>query len=58
MTSTWAANTSQGRMVGDHISTSHGSDHLADGVLFGGSGGTNAGSLWNVVDNNGSTHRD
>ena len=27
-------------------------------VLFGGNGGGNANSLWNVVDNNGSKHRD
>ncbi len=33
MTSTWAANTSQGRMVGDYISTSYGSDNLAHGVF-------------------------
>jgi hypothetical protein len=104
MTSTWAANTSQGRMVGDYISTSYGSDNLArgifgaantpttgaatscttsaldncrapidtfspalasgaassanDAVLFGGNGGGGAASLWNVVDNNGSKHRD
>ncbi len=104
MTSTWAASTSQGRMVGDYISTSYGSDNLAHGifgaaltpttgastsctttaldncvaptdtftpglalgnassandpVLFSGNGGTNANSLWNVVDNNGSKHRD
>jgi hypothetical protein len=98
----WVANTSQGRMVGDYISTSYGSDNLAHGVfmtastptsgttcgaaldncveptvspssglalsgaasgandpvLFGGNGGTGAQSLWNVVDNNGSKHRD
>ena len=33
MSSTWAANTSQGRMVGDYISTSFGSDNLARGVF-------------------------
>ena len=27
-------------------------------VLFGGNGGGNGSSLWNVVDNNGSKHRD
>jgi hypothetical protein len=98
----WVANTSQGRMVGDYISTSYGSDNLAHGVfatastptsgatcgspldnclepmdspaaglalsgsasgandpvLFGGNGGIGAQSLWNVVDNNGSKHRD
>jgi hypothetical protein len=102
MSSTWAATTSQGRMVGDYISTSYGSDGLAHGVfgaasapttgtscttsaldncvapidtftpglaqgaaaaatgpvLFAGHGGTTAASLWNVVDNNGSKHRD
>jgi len=101
MPSTWVATTSQGRMVGDYISTSYGSDNLAHGVfatasaptsgtscssvldncleptstfvaglgsgtassandpvLFSGNGGTNANSLWNVVDNNGSKHRD
>jgi hypothetical protein len=104
MASTWAASTSQGRMVGDYISTSYGSDNLAHGVfgaanqpttgaatgcttsaldncrgpidtfspglaagalssagdqvLFGGNGGGGAASLWNVVDNNGSKHRD
>ncbi len=99
---TWVANTTQGRMVGDYISTSYGSDNLAHGVfmtattptsgttcgavadncnepadspasglaivggavssagdkvLFSG-GGVNAASLWNIVDNNGSKHRD
>jgi hypothetical protein len=102
MPSSWAATTSQGRMVGDYISTSYGSDSLAHGVFatasapttgtscssvadncrepmdtfvsglaaggsvsgaaspirFSGNGGTNANSLWNVVDNNGSKHRD
>jgi hypothetical protein len=33
MNSTWAATTSQGRMVGDYISTSYGSDNLARGVF-------------------------
>ena len=32
-TSVWAATTSQGRMVGDYISTSFGSDNLAHGVF-------------------------
>jgi BNR repeat-like domain len=105
MPTTWVATTSQGRMVGDYISTSYGSDNLAHGVfvtasapttgsstsctttaldncveptdtfvsglsaggaasgandpvLFGGNGGGGAQSLWNVVDNNGSKHRD
>src|SRR2546423_1434032 len=30
---TWVATTSQGRMVGDYISTSYGSDNLAHGVF-------------------------
>jgi hypothetical protein len=29
-----------------------------DAVLFAGNGGTTAANLWNVVDNNGSKHRD
>ncbi|HEX6714303.1 MAG TPA: sialidase family protein, partial [Thermoleophilaceae bacterium] len=102
MPSTRAATTSQGRMVGDYISTSYGSDNLAHGVFatalalttgtscssvldncrepmdtfasglgaggslsgaadavkFSGKGGANANSLWHVVDNNGSKHRD
>jgi hypothetical protein len=101
MPSTWTATTSQGRMVGDYISTSYGSDNRAHGVfatasaptagsscsavldncreptatfttglastgalsdaspvLFSGNGGADANSLWNVVDNNGSKHRD
>ena len=102
MPSTWAAATSQGRMVGDYISTSYGSDNLAHGVfatasaptsgsscssapdnclepmstfvtglaaggsasgaadpvLYAGNGNVGAQSLWNVVDNNGSKHRD
>ena len=102
MPTTWVANTSQGRMVGDYISTSYGSDNLAHGVfatagaptsgtacgstttpdncvepmssgsglaagsasaaadpvLFSGIGNVGANSLWNVVDNNGSKHRD
>jgi hypothetical protein len=33
MSSTWAATTSQGRMVGDYISTSFGSDNLAHGIF-------------------------
>jgi hypothetical protein len=99
----WLATTSQGRMVGDYISTSYdanGKAHgvfatastptsgtncsdvpdncvepmdtfstglaatsypvlsAADPVLFSGNGGEKANSLWNVVDNNGSKHRD
>jgi hypothetical protein len=37
MPSTWTATTSQGRMVGDYISTSFGSDNLAHGVFATGS---------------------
>ena len=33
MSSTWAATTSQGRMVGDYISSSYGSDNLARGIF-------------------------
>jgi hypothetical protein len=33
MSSTWAATTSQGRMVGDYISTSYGSDSMAHGIF-------------------------
>jgi hypothetical protein len=105
MAPNWAATTSQGRMVGDYISTSYGSDARAhgvfgtalapttgsstscttsaldncvasmstfasglaasgsassahDAVVFSGNGGAAAASLWNVVDNNGSKHRD
>jgi hypothetical protein len=98
----WIANTSQGRMVGDYISTSYDASGQAHGVfmtastptsgttcgavqdncnepadtpasglaatggsvssagdkvVFGGNN-SNASSLWNVVDNNGSHHRD
>ena len=31
---------------------------LSDPVLFQGNGGVNANSFWNLVDNNGSKHRD
>lgn len=101
MPTTWLATTSQGRMVGDYISTSYDANGQAHGVfstasaptsgtscssvldncaeptdtfatglaasgsnssagdpiLFGGNGG-NGNNLWNVVDNNGSKHRD
>ena len=33
MSSTWAANTSQGRMVGDYISTSYDANNLAHGIF-------------------------
>jgi hypothetical protein len=102
MPTTWVATTSQGRMVGDYISTSYDAHGLAHGVfatataptsgtscssvldncaeptdtftsglaatgtlssegdaeLFGGNGGGKAENLWNVVDNNGSKHRE
>jgi hypothetical protein len=41
MTSTWVA-TSQGRVVGDYISSSYGSDNLAQGI-FGAANATTAG---------------
>ena len=54
MTSTWAATTSQGRMVGDYISTSYGSDNLAHGV-FGAANAPTTGAgdelLEHVLDN-------
>lgn len=104
MKATWAATTSQGRMVGDYISTSFDANHVAHGVygaartpttgssascsttgldncrapietfafgplapkvaltadpiLWSGTGGAKAASLWNLVDNNGIRHRD
>jgi hypothetical protein len=98
----WIANTSQGRMVGDYISTSYDANGLAHGVfmtattptsgtncgdvqdncnepadtpstglaavggsassagdpMLSGGNGNGGASLWNVVDNNGSKHRD
>ncbi|HEX6480834.1 MAG TPA: sialidase family protein [Ktedonobacteraceae bacterium] len=97
----WTATTSQGRMVGDYISTSYDANGLAHGVfatasaptsgtncsdvpdncaepmdtftsglaaggsassagdpVFVGGNGGNSSSLWNVVNNNGSKHRD
>jgi hypothetical protein len=54
-TSVWAATTSQGRMVGDYISTSFGADNLAHGVFAtvtaGGSGtGCSTGALDNCIE--------
>jgi hypothetical protein len=54
-TSVWAAATSQGRMVGDYISTSFGSDNLAHGVfatVTAGSSGTgcSTGALDNCIE--------
>ncbi len=54
MKSTWAATTSQGRMVGDYISTSYGSDNLAHGI-FGAANTPTTGAATNccssVLDN-------
>jgi hypothetical protein len=51
MPSTWAATTSQGRMVGDYISTSYGSDNLAHGVFATASAPTAGTSCSSVLDN-------
>jgi hypothetical protein len=51
MASTWTATTSQGRMVGDYISTSYGSDNLAHGVFEGASAPTSMTSCSQVLDN-------
>jgi hypothetical protein len=51
MPSTWVANTSQGRMVGDYISTSYGSDSLAHGVFATASAPTSGTSCGAVLDN-------
>jgi hypothetical protein len=51
MPSTWTANTSQGRMVGDYISTSYGSDNLAHGVFATASAPTSGTSCGAVLDN-------
>jgi hypothetical protein len=51
MASTWAATTSQGRMVGDYISTSYGSDNLAHGVFAAASAPTAGTSCSAVLDN-------
>jgi hypothetical protein len=51
MASTWAATTSQGRMVGDYISTSYGSDNLAHGVFATASAPTAGTSCSAVLDN-------
>jgi hypothetical protein len=50
-TSVWAATTSQGRMVGDYISTSYGSDNLAHGVFATVSTGSSGTSCSSVLDN-------
>ena len=51
MPSTWVATTSQGRMVGDYISTSYGSDNLAHGVFATASAPTSGTSCSSVLDN-------
>jgi hypothetical protein len=51
MPSTWTATTSQGRMVGDYISTSYGSDNLAHGVFATASTPTSGTSCSSVLDN-------
>ena len=51
MTSTWAATTSQGRMVGDYISTSYGSDNLAHGIFGSAYTPTSGTSCSSVLDN-------
>jgi hypothetical protein len=51
MPSTWTATTSQGRMVGDYISTSYGSDNLAHGVFATASAPTSGTSCSSVLDN-------
>jgi hypothetical protein len=51
MTSTWAATTSQGRMVGDYISTSYGSDNLAHGIFGAANTPTSGTSCSSVLDN-------
>jgi BNR repeat-like domain len=51
MPTTWVATTSQGRMVGDYISTSYGSDNLAHGVFAIASAPTSGTSCSSVPDN-------
>ncbi len=51
MPTTWVATTSQGRMVGDYISTSYGSDNLAHGVFSTASAPTSGTSCSSVLDN-------
>src|SRR6185503_2594211 len=51
MSSTWAATTSQGRMVGDYISTSYGSDNLAHGIYGAAHALTSGTSCSSVLDN-------
>src|SRR5207253_5521922 len=51
MPTTWVATTSQGRMVGDYISTSYGSDNLAHGVFATASAPIGGTSCSAVLDN-------
>ena len=51
MPSTWVATTSQGRMVGDYISTSYGSDNRAHGIFATASAPTSGTSCSSVLDN-------
>src|SRR4051812_19936985 len=51
MPSTWTATTSQGRMVGDYISTSYGSDNLAHGGFATAAAPTAGTSCSSVLDN-------
>jgi hypothetical protein len=51
MPSTWTATTSQGRMVGDYISTSFGSDNLAHAAFATASAPTSGTSCSQVLDN-------
>jgi BNR repeat-like domain len=51
MPSGWTATTSQGRMVGDYISTSYGSDNLAHGVFATASKPTSGTNCSDVLDN-------
>ncbi len=51
MPSTWLATTNQGRMVGDYISTSFGSDNLAHGVFATASAPTTGTNCSSVSDN-------
>jgi hypothetical protein len=51
MSTGWLATTSQGRMVGDYISTSYGSDNLARGVFATASAPTSGTNCSDVPDN-------
>jgi len=51
MSSAWAATTSQGRMVGDYISTSYGADNKAHGIFGSAFALTSGTSCSSVLDN-------